>query len=85
MSPTRRPWAEPENEQDAPEEPFLKVVRGEPTLEELAALTAVLATTASAPVEEEAQEATRTDVLRRTARLRSRLLTVPGAWRSRGR
>ena len=85
MSESRRPWAEPEAELDAPEAPFLRVLRGDPTAEELAAVTAVLAAVSSAPIEEEPKEATRTDVLRRTARLRSRLMTVPGAWRSRGR
>jgi hypothetical protein len=80
----RGPWAEPEAEQ-APETPAFTVVRGEPTDEELAALTAVLAAATASAQEPEPQPATRTDVLRRAARLRNRIMAVPGAWRMRGR
>jgi len=87
VSAARRPWDEEEGTLQAPAEPFLRVVRGEPTEEELAAVTAVLvAAASSAPeAEEEPQEMTRTEVLRRGARLRNRLMAVPGAWRMRGR
>ncbi|RII41948.1 acyl-CoA carboxylase epsilon subunit [Galactobacter valiniphilus] len=87
MSAARRPWAEPDEASSSEDVPFLRVVRGEPTPEELAAVTAVLvAAAASASHEdEEPKEATRSDVLRRSARLRSRLMAVPGAWRARGR
>jgi hypothetical protein len=86
VSAARKPWAEPEEPGQGEDAPFLRVVRGEPTAEELAAVTAVLVAAASASAgDEEPKEATRSDVLRRSARLRSRLMAVPGAWRARGR
>ncbi|MGO3153717.1 MAG: acyl-CoA carboxylase epsilon subunit [Galactobacter sp.] len=80
----REPWAQPE-EAVVPEAPAFRVVRGTPSAEELAALTAVLAAAASSAQEPEPAPATRTDVLRRAARLRNRIMAVPGAWRMRGR
>jgi hypothetical protein len=45
----------------------------------------VLAAATASAQEPEPQPATRTDVLRRAARLRNRIMAVPGAWRMRGR
>ncbi|MGO3141308.1 MAG: acyl-CoA carboxylase epsilon subunit [Galactobacter sp.] len=82
--PTRGPLAEPDAE-TTPEAPAFRVVRGTPNPEELAALTAVLTAAASSAQEPEPTPATRTDVLRKAARLRNRIMAVPGAWRMRGR
>lgn len=86
MNQPRRPWAEPEAVIEEPVTPLLRVTRGEPTELELAALTAVIAAaSAQEPAAEEPHAVTRNEVLRRATRLRQRLLSVPGAWRMRGR
>ena len=85
MSEQRKPWAEPEAQVEEPEAPLFRVTRGEVTEEELAALTAVLAAASAAEPEPEPHARTRNEVLRRATRLRQRLLSVPGAWRMRGR
>ena len=60
---------------------LFRVVRGEPTDAELAALTVVLAAVAAAP-RPEAQPAVRTAWNDPAARLRRPLTVGPGAWRA---
>ena len=68
-----------------PQRPLLRVVRGEPTAEELAALVAVLTAPASAPTGRELPTAARSD-WHDPARLVRRPLHVgPDGWRSSGR
>jgi hypothetical protein len=61
--------------------PVLRVVRGEPTDEELAALVAVLSTLGSEP---ETPEATRSAWSDRRVLVREPLAHGPGAWRASG-
>jgi hypothetical protein len=60
---------------------LFRVVRGEPTAAELAALTVVLAAVAAAP-RPQAQPAVRTAWNDPAARLRRPLTVGPGAWRA---
>lgn len=63
-----------------PARPLLRVVRGEPTPEELAALVAVLAARAAAPADEEQRQP---DLWAdRGATLRRPLHPGPAAWRA---
>ena len=66
--------------QDVPARPLLRVVRGDPSAEELAALVAVLAARASTP----APAATPAPSLWGRPVLRSPLHPGPGAWRASG-
>ena len=59
--------------------PLLRVVRGEPTLEQLAALTAVLATRAAAGSDDEPPAP---PSLWARPQLRAPLSAAPGAWRA---
>jgi hypothetical protein len=61
--------------------PVLRVVRGEPTDEELAALVAVLSTLGSEP---ETPEPTRSAWSDRRVLVREPLAHGPGAWRASG-
>jgi hypothetical protein len=63
--------------------PLLRVVRGAPTDEELAALTVVLAARAAAPAEPAAQP--RSEWRDRASLLRRPLHPGPGAWRASAR
>ena len=69
------------SEQDATRVPLLRVVRGEPSAEQLAALIAVVTARASAPAAE-AGSAVRP--LWAAPVLRSALAHGPGAWRASG-
>lgn len=62
------------------ERPLLRVVRGEPSDEELAALTAVIAAAASQPAPE--PPAPRSAWADPAHRLRTPLRPGPGAWRA---
>ena len=66
--------------QDVPDRPLLRVVRGEPSAEELAALVAVVAARASATAEPEPPARP----LWGRPVLRSTLTPGPGAWRASG-
>ena len=64
------------------EQPFLQVVRGDATPEEVAALVAVIAAMGSGPAEEKPKpRSTWADPARR---MRTTLPHGPGAWRSSG-
>ena len=72
-----------ENDTDAPERPLLRVVSGEPTTEELAALTAVVASLAAAKPR---RRPTPVGAWSSSAdSLRQYLRPGPGAWRAVGR
>jgi hypothetical protein len=72
----------PVNEDVGEAAPVLRVVRGDPTPEELAALVAVVAALGGGPA---APAARRTPVWNRPARLqRQALRPGPDAWRSSG-
>lgn len=62
--------------------PQLRVVRGEPTAEELAVLTAVVTAAASAASEQPAPAPTRGRWSDPAWQLRRQLLHGPGAWRA---
>jgi hypothetical protein len=66
--------------QDVPERPLLRVVRGAPSPEELAALVAVLTARASAPADPEPPS----PPLWGRPVLRPSLTPGPGAWRASG-
>ena len=66
--------------QDVPDRPLLRVVRGEPTAEQLAALVAVLTARATAP----AAAAPAVRPLWGRPVLRFPLSPGPGAWRASG-
>ena len=70
--------------QEAPARPVLRIVRGEPTPEELAALTAVLAA-ASGGGEEPEPERPRSLWADRTSLVRRPLVPGRGAWRASAR
>jgi Acyl-CoA carboxylase epsilon subunit len=73
------------SEEPTPEErrALFRVVRGEPDDAELAALTAVLAAAASAPLDPSAgEDRDRSFWIDRRAALRQPLHPGPGAWRS---
>ena len=65
--------------QDVPATPLLRVVRGEPTPEQLAALLAVVAARAGAPA---ARQPRPVRSLWATPVLRAPLSPGPGAWRA---
>jgi hypothetical protein len=67
---------------DEPTRPLLRVVRGEPTADEVAALVAVLAARAAAAPEPPARP--RSLWRDRTALLRTQRMPGPGAWRASG-
>lgn len=64
----------------APTRPLLSIVRGEPTLEQLAALIAVVSARAGAGEDAEPPRPS----LWATPRLRTPLVRGPGAWRASG-
>ncbi|MDR7293129.1 acyl-CoA carboxylase subunit epsilon [Pseudoglutamicibacter albus] len=73
-------WA-PQQKAD-PEPSDLRVVRGEATDEEIAALFAViLAEAQSRQTAEQAPPSTRSEILRRAATIRGRLTSLPGLFR----
>ncbi|MDK7082844.1 acyl-CoA carboxylase subunit epsilon [Pseudoglutamicibacter cumminsii] len=66
----------------APQPADLRVVRGQATDEEIAALFAViLAEAQSRQAAEQAPPSTRSEILRRAATIRGRLTTLPGLFR----
>lgn len=71
----------PDQADDAPARPLLRVVRGNPTPEELAALVAVVASRASVV---EPEPASPPPWASRAAGLRRPLTPGPGAWRASG-
>ncbi len=78
MIPTRRP-----DETQAPAEPLLSIVKGQPTAEELAALTAVVLSLGGTDIPETVKPTVRHWVRRQQLRLAP--TPGPGAWRrSRG-
>lgn len=77
------PESGPESSDAVPAEPFLSVVKGHPTPEELAALAAVVASLGSPQEAETVQPSTRHWLRRHQLRLAP--TPGPGAWkRSRG-
>ncbi|MEE1619992.1 acyl-CoA carboxylase subunit epsilon [Zafaria sp. Z1313] len=67
---------------DAPEQPLLRVVKGEPTPEELAALTAVVLGLGADDAPGDAPAPGRRERLRGQVRRGRQLPAMPGAWRS---
>ncbi|KGF19886.1 MULTISPECIES: acyl-CoA carboxylase subunit epsilon [Micrococcaceae] len=73
-------WAP--QQKSAPEPSDLRVVRGEATDEEIAALFAViLAEAQSRQAAEQAPPSTRSEILRRAATIRGQLTSLPGLFR----
>ena len=70
----------PADNDQPPSEPLLRVVRGDASPEEIAALVAVLASRAA--VADEPPEPTRSAWSDRSAQLRRPVTPGPGAWRS---
>ena len=70
----------PADNDQPPSEPLLRVVRGDASPQEIAALVAVLASRAA--VAEVAPEPTRSAWSNRSAVLRRPVFPGPGAWRS---
>ena len=70
-------------DEEQPERPLLRIVRGEPDAAELAALTAIVAGLAAAPAEEDAPEP-RSAWSDRASQVRRPLPHGPGAWRASG-
>ncbi|GAA3701172.1 hypothetical protein GCM10022377_13350 [Zhihengliuella alba] len=62
--------------------PLVQVVRGNPTPEELAALTAVVLSLGEGTTAAAGDRATRRQTLRKRVRHTRRLISMPGAWRS---
>ncbi|WP_309080367.1 acyl-CoA carboxylase subunit epsilon [Zhihengliuella sp.] len=62
--------------------PVVQVVRGNPTAEELAALTAVVLSLGGSTTAASEERSTRRQTLRKRVRHTRRLLSMPGAWRS---
>ena len=76
----RSEWGDTVGEDGMSERPFLQVVRGDPTPEEIAALVAVL--TARAQATARATPPRRSAWSDRSRRLRRPLSRGPGAWRA---
>jgi len=70
--------------EETPARPVLRIVRGEPTPEELAALTAVLATASAGDAEPE-PERPRSLWADRVSLVRRPLVPGPGAWKASAR
>jgi len=70
----------PADNDQPPSEPLLRVVRGDASPEEIAALVAVLASRAA--LADEPPEPTRSAWSDRSAQLRRPVTPGPGAWRS---
>ncbi|WP_102159118.1 acyl-CoA carboxylase subunit epsilon [Zhihengliuella halotolerans] len=62
--------------------PALEVTRGNPTPEELAALTAVVLSLRGTEAVEHPGRRTRKDTIRDRVRHNRRMVSMPGAWRS---
>lgn len=62
--------------------PALEVTRGNPTPEELAALTAVVLSLGGPEAAERPGQRTRKDTLRDRVRHSRRMVSMPGSWRS---
>lgn len=74
-----RTWEGDSEEQEAP---VFKVVSGDPSPEELAALTACLLATTSQS-EEEPEAPTRNDLVREAIKRGRQFMQLPGIWRGR--
>lgn len=79
ISKTKRSW---EGDSEELEAPYFKVVSGEPSAEELAALTACLCAM-SCSIDEPEEAPTRNDLVREAIKRGRQFMQLPAIWRGR--